>query len=155
MLFNKVKKLTIEQICNETNIKPNQIQSYYYYLVKNKLLLLNDNSLELNSNFSSNENKINLNFKNRKNDENEKKEEKELSHFVIEDRKYQLDASIIHELKFNKKLSFEELKKNLIKKLSGYFLPEIQLIKTRIENLIDRNLIARDENNPEIYVYIA
>jgi hypothetical protein len=155
MLFNKNKKLTIEQICNETNIKSNQIQSYYYYLVKNKLLLLNDNSLELNSNFSSNENKINLNFKNRKNDENEKKEEKELSHFVIEDRKYQLDASIIHELKFNKKLSFEELKKNLIKKLSGYFLPEIQLIKTRIENLIDRNLIARDENNPEIYVYIA
>ena len=58
-------------------------------------------------------------------------------------------------MKFNKKLSFEELRKNLIKNLSGYFLPEIQLIKTRIENLIDRNLIERAQNNPEVFVYIA
>ncbi len=155
MLFNKNKKISIETICNETKIKQNQIQSYYYYLVKNKLLFLNNNILELNTNFISNENKINLNYKNTKNDEKEKKEEKELSHFVIEDRKYQLDASIIHELKFNKKLPFEELKKNLIKNLSGYFVPEVQLIKARLENLLDRNLIKRDENNSEIYIYIA
>ena len=155
MLFNKNKKISIETICNETKIKQNQIQSYYYYLVKNKLLILNNNILELNTNFISNENKINLNYKNTKNDEKEKKEEKELSHFVIEDRKYQLDASIIHELKFNKKLPFEELKKNLIKNLSGYFVPEVQLIKARLENLLDRNLIKRDENNSEIYIYIA
>ena len=155
MLFNKNKKISIETICNETKIKQNQIQSYYYYLVKTKLLILNNNILELNTNFKSNENKINLNYKNTKNDEKEKKEEKELSHFVIEDRKYQIDASIIHELKFNKKLSFEELKKNIIKNLSGYFVPEIQLIKARLENLLDRNLIKRDENNSEIYIYIA
>jgi len=77
----------------------------------------------------------------------------EISHFVIEDRKYQLDSIIMKILKQNKKLEFELLKQLIFKGVQSYFVPDVNMIKNRIENLIDRVLIVEESKNPSIYCY--
>ena len=103
----------------------------------------------------SNEMKMNLNYKHKDKIQKENNNEsKEISHFLLEDRKYQIDASIIHNLKLYQKLDFNELKKYVTQSLSNYFAPEDNIIKARLDNLIDRNFIERDKDNNDIYIYI-
>ena len=52
-------------------------------------------------------------------------------------------------------LSFDELKNNVTVEVKNYFIPDVVLLKQRLENLIDRNFIERDVNNPDTYIYIA
>jgi cullin 1 len=168
MLFNKNKKLNLNTISNETKINISELESFYHELVKNNILIFNNNekTLEVNYKFNNsddninNKEKINLNFKyvnkkNKNNIENNNNNEKEIDHFMLEDRKYQIDAYIIHELKKNKIMTFESIKENLFKNLKNYFNPELKIIKERLENLINRNLIERDKNDNNIFSYLA
>ena len=58
---------------------------------------------------------------------------KEISHFVLEDRKYQIDAAIMHLLKNYKgeKMNFEKLKKLVGDFVKNFFVPEENIIKSR------------------------
>ena len=108
MLFNKNKKLNLNTISNETKINISELESFYHELVKNNILIFNNNekTLEVNYKFNNsddninNKEKINLNFKyvnkkNKNNNENnnnnekekEKKEEKELNKIKINEIK--------------------------------------------------------------------
>ena len=100
---------------------------------------------------------MNLNYKckDKTKAKEEDKKDKEVSHFILEDRKYQIDASIIHVLKKYRKLSFDDLKNKVTLEVKNYFIPEITLLKQRLDNLIDRNFIERDQNNLDTYIYIA
>ena len=75
----------------------------------------------------------------------------------MEDRKYQIDAAIMHLLKNikNEKINFSKLKELLIDYLKNFFSPEEKIIKSRINNLLERNLIAKSTVNNEIlYSYV-
>lgn len=157
MLFNSKKEYELKNIKELTDFSDDKLIEIYQPLIKNNVLLLKNNTLCLNINFTSKESKLNLNYKckDKTKAKEEDKKEKEVSHFILEDRKYQIDASLIHVLKKYKKLSFDELKNKVTLEVKNYFIPEVTLLKQRLENLIDRNFIERDEKNPEIYIYIA
>jgi len=110
-----------------------------------------DDIIMLNKDFAHNEFKLVLNIKNKNLNPNFKKEE--VSHFVLDDRKYLLDAVIMKILKFYKRLEFDKLKFEIINAVHNYFIPEISLIKTRLENLIERDFISRDNDNANIYIF--
>ncbi len=84
----------------------------------------------------------------------EEKKEAEVSHFVLEDRKHQLDAIIIKVLKRNKTVDFEKLKNIITEEIKKFFVPETKFIKTRLENLIDRNFVKRNDEDYNCYEYI-
>ena len=114
--------------------------------------------LLLNELFFSENEKINLNYRGliagkKKSEENTK----EISHFVLEDRKYQIDAAIMHLLKNYKgeNMNFEKLKKLVCDYIKNFFIPEENLIKSRINNLLERNLIVKTVVNKEtLYSYV-
>ena len=145
-------------LCEELNLSEEELETHYQYLVKLGLILKKDNNLIFNEAFISNEEKINLNFRGiiggkKKLDENTK----EISHFILEDRKYQVDAAIMRLLKENKneKLKFDKLRDLLVDYLKNFFVPEDKIINSRINNLLERNLIVKSMVNNEIlYSYV-
>lgn len=161
MFYNKKRSYDIKSLLEMINLSEEKLKEVYQPLVKSNLLIFDENekknTLSFNEKFDSEEARINLNYKckDKSKDKSENKKDKEVSHFLIEDRKYQIDASIIHVLKQTKKISFDELKMNVTQEVKGYFIPEISLIKSRLDNLMDRNFIKRDEKKPDLYIYIA
>jgi hypothetical protein len=145
-------------LCEELNLSEEELETHYQYLVKSGLLLKKDNNLIFNEAFISNEERINLNFRGivggkKKLNENTR----EISHFILEDRKYQVDAAIMRLLKQNKtqKLKFEKLKELLVDYLKNFFVPEDNMINARLNNLLERNLIIKTvANNENLYSYV-
>jgi cullin-4 len=166
-LFNKRKRYSVKDLCAlmgiavNDDIKFNVFISYLIPLLKFNVLVLSDNKpfdkitasdfINLNESFASDDYRINLNFKYET--VREEKKEKEISHFIIEDRKYQIDAIIVKLLKQQKKISYEPLKSQVIQAVRSYFIPDSAIIDTRLENLLNRNLIAKDAENINVYVY--
>lgn len=162
-LFNNKRRYQLPNLLNLLNIKENDKEKYNNLfthiipLIKIKLFSLQNDTLILNENFASKEPRLILNnFKGDKKDKSFKPEEKEISHFVLEDRKHHIDAAIMRTLKHsvNKKTHYDSLKSKVIEYVSNYFVPDVSTIKQRIDNLLDREFIARDSSDPNVFVYI-
>ena len=96
LLHFKKNNLTIstKALCEELSLSEEELETHYQYLIKIGLLLKKNNDLLLNDGFISDSEKINLNFRGilggkKKSDE----KSNEISHFILEDRKYQIDAA--------------------------------------------------------------
>ena len=133
LLHFKKNNLTIstKALCEELSLSEEELETHYQYLIKIGLLLKKNNDLLLNDGFISDSEKINLNFRGilggkKKSDE----KSNEISHFILEDRKYQIDAAIMHLLKNikNEKIGFEKLKELLVDYLKNFFVPEKNII---------------------------
>lgn len=66
---------------------------------------------------------------------------------IAEQRKYQIEAAIVRIMKSRKTLDHNNLVAQVIELLSSRFLPDISMVKQRIEGLIERDYLERDENN--------
>ena len=145
-------------LCEELNLSEEELETHYEYLVKKGLISKKNNNLLLNEGFVSEEEKINLNYRGILGGKKDKgNDSKEISHFILEDRKYQIDAAIMHLLKNikNEKIKFEKLKELLVDYLKNFFSPEENIIKSRINNLLERNLIVKTiVNNETLYSYV-
>lgn len=73
---------------------------------------------------------------------------------VDEDRKYELDAAIVRIMKSRKTLSHNELIVETVKQITR-FKPSPQFIKKRIDALLEREYLQRDENDRSTYHYLA
>ncbi|KAG8983717.1 hypothetical protein FRB90_005812, partial [Tulasnella sp. 427] len=71
------------------------------------------------------------------------------------DRQATIDAAIVRIMKGSKKLVDEELKIKTIEALRKHFVPTVQDIKKRIEHLLEREYMERDEKNHNLYHYVA
>ena len=150
--------ISTKTLCEELSLSEEELETHYQYLVKIGLLIKKNNDLLLNDGFISDSEKINLNFRGilggkKKSDE----KSNEISHFILEDRKYQIDAAIMHLLKNikNEKIGFEKLKELLVDYLKNFFVPEKNIIQSRIKNLLERNLIVKTiVNNETLYSYV-
>jgi hypothetical protein len=166
--FNVKRKYTIKDICSQMGIavsdpiKYNVFISYLIPLIKSHILILDsgnkpydriteDDCIYLNDNFENEQFRLNLNYKFEI--VKEERKEKEISHFIIEDRKYQIDAVIVRLLKHQKRLTYEILKSQVNHAVRGYFVPDSAIVDNRLENLINRNLIAKDSDNMNVYIY--
>jgi cullin 3 len=74
---------------------------------------------------------------------------------VEEDRKHLLEASLIRVMKGRKSLEHNNLVAEVMGLMSNRFVPSVDAIKARIENLIEREFIRRDEADPKVYHYVA
>ena len=122
------------------------------------LVIKKDDELILNEMFFDSNEKINLNYRGLTSGEKKFEENiKEISHFILEDRKYQIDAAIMHLLKNYKgeKMNFDKLKQMVFDFIKNFFVPEENIIKSRLNNLLERNLIVKTVvNNEPLYSYV-
>ncbi|CAL9074423.1 unnamed protein product [Musa textilis] len=82
-------------------------------------------------------------------------ENKKMIEHVNKDRRYAVDANIVRIMKSRKALGHQQLVLECIQQLSRMFKPDVNLIKQRIEDLIIREFLQRDEEDPNVYKYMA
>ncbi len=147
---NKLRKITLNEILNIFPIQSTQkiIDSIESLITINLLIKEGKDIFLLNNNFCSNQTKIIIktNFEiNSKNEENNNR-------IIQNQRKFIIDSKIMTIMKTNKKLSHNELINLILISLQNDFIPEILLIKNRIESLIEKGYISR---KTDYYEYIA
>ena len=146
LLFDNIQKLTLDEIVKETNIDKDKLKKIIISLTSNKykLFILENENLHLNLNFTNKLKRFKLPqptiiVKN-------KKEKIELDRSAI------IDSTIVRILKSRKIIKHNELISDVLSQTKT-FVPEISFIKNRIENLIEREYIERDDITT--YKYIA
>lgn len=73
---------------------------------------------------------------------------------VEEDRSFSIEAAIVRVMKTRKVLQHQQLVAEVVEHLT-LFKPNPKAIKQRIENLIEREFLERDPDNPSLYKYLA
>lgn len=74
---------------------------------------------------------------------------------VTQERIYLLDAAIVRTMKARQVLSHNRLVTEVVESLRRFFAPQMPLIKNRIEDLIKREFLSRDEKDRSVYRYMA
>ncbi|KAJ0405628.1 hypothetical protein P43SY_007729 [Pythium insidiosum] len=74
---------------------------------------------------------------------------------VAEDRKHLVEAAIVRIMKTRKQMQHNNLISEVTKQMSGRFTPAPQLIKLRIESLIEREYLQRSPMDRRVYNYLA
>lgn len=72
---------------------------------------------------------------------------------IQQQRAFSIDAMIVRILKARKRLAHQELVGEVIHQIQN-FAPESKLIRQRVEGLIEREYLMRDETNPKYYTYL-
>ena len=70
-------------------------------------------------------------------------------------RKVQVDACIVRVMKSRRTLSYNDLLDEVVRQLSRLFIPQPALVKGRIEDLIGRGYLKRNDDNRNLFDYIA
>ncbi|PWA91453.1 cullin [Artemisia annua] len=82
-------------------------------------------------------------------------ERKKVVEDVDKDRRYAIDASIVRIMKSRKVLNHQQLVSECVEQLGRMFKPDFKVIKKRIEDLITREYLERDKENPQQFRYLA
>jgi cullin-4 len=160
LLFNEQDELAYEEISESTKIEENDLKRTLQSLACGKvsILIKSSKGVEIHSNdiFTFNKEfkhklyRIRINQVQLKETQEENQETNEK---VFQDRQYQVDAAIVRIMKMRKNLQHNLLVSEVVSQLK--FPIKAADIKKRIESLIDRDYLARDEQNPNQYNYLA
>ena len=74
---------------------------------------------------------------------------------VDTDRRYAIDAAIVLTMQSRKVLHHQQLVLEVVQQLTKMFKPDFKIIKKRIEDLISRDYLERDKENPNVFKYVA
>ncbi|KAJ5662719.1 hypothetical protein N7462_011645 [Penicillium macrosclerotiorum] len=85
----------------------------------------------------------------------DKEQRKETEQKMNEERGGSIEAAIVRIMKQRKKLIHSQLMTEVITQLSVRFAPDVNMLKRRIESLIDREYLERVAEDPPTYGYIA
>ncbi|XP_056168666.1 cullin-1-like [Syzygium oleosum] len=80
-------------------------------------------------------------------------EKKRVIEDVDKDRRYAIDASTVRIMK--KVLGHQQLVMECVEQLRNMFEPDFRAIKKRIEDLITRDYLEWDKDNPNLFRYLA
>ena len=58
-------------------------------------------------------------------------------------------------MKAKKELSYEQLKNETIDAVKSHFVPEVSVIKQRVAGLVEQEYLRRDEDDMNLFVYVA
>jgi len=58
-------------------------------------------------------------------------------------------------MKAKKELSYEQLKNETIDAVKSHFVPEVSVIKQRVAGLVEQEYLKRDEDDMNLFVYVA
>lgn len=70
------------------------------------------------------------------------------------ERHFQIDAAIVRVMKARRRLNHQELGVEVYNQLK-LFRPDPKMVKSRIEDLILREYLERDEKDNRVYIYKA
>eukprot|EP00759_Apiculatamorpha_spiralis_P003821 PhF_6_TR11754/c0_g1_i1/m.19245/K03869/CUL3; cullin 3 len=158
MLFNEQDVYSLSELAAKSGMDVKQIKASLQPLVKNqpthsKLLTVDPTNSELisvNPHFKSKHIKIKItNVVIRESDEQHKITKDKLG----EDRKWVLDATIVRLMKSRRQMDHKDLVVETIYMLKSNFTPSVEDIKKRIESLIERAYMERDEDISSRYYY--
>lgn len=169
MLFNKQERYTYEEIASETAIPERDLKRALQSLAlgkatqrvlrrvglsgeKSKDIEPND-VFAVNDSFTSRLYRVKIQTVLVKGESEPERQETRSK--VDEDRKHEIDAAIVRVMKTQKALNHSLLISKVTSLLERRFMPNPAAIKIRIENLIERDYLSRDENDHRLYHYVA
>lgn len=85
----------------------------------------------------------------------QEEEFEELQSSILEGRKIEVNAAIVRIMKSRRTINHNDLISELVKQLHNRFQTLTILIKQRIEDLIEKEYLKRDDNDKSIYHYVA
>jgi len=153
MLFNHNQKLSLEQIAEALHIDPKELKKYMKSLAVQKEKILNKEPVgkdinsgdvfSVNFSYSPMKNRVSIPLVVMQTDE---KQVQEVHENVQQDRKLAIEACIVRVMKARNTLSHSQLVNEVIQALSVLFRPDARIIKKRIEDLIQREYLERDDS---------
>lgn len=165
MLFNTREQWTYEEISQETDI-PNKdliraLQSLALGKPTQRILVKepkgkeieNSHIFTINDQFTSKLYRVKIQTVAAKGES--EPERKETRTRVDEDRKHEIEAAVVRIMKARKKMQHTVLVQEIMEQLKSRFHPSPQVIKKRIESLIEREYLDRASEDRKVYVYVA
>ena len=108
--------------------------------------ILEGDSFKVNLDFNSSQTKFKiLNIASKEDKADTEKEREETIVEIENTRKYQIEATLVRIMKSRKTMTHNLLVTALIEQLSSRFTPNVVMVKERIEDLIERDYLVRDE----------
>lgn len=158
LLFNSSERLSYTEIMTQLNLMDDDVVRLLHSLSCAKYKILNKEPntknisstdiFEYNSKFTDKMRRIKIPLP-------PVDEKKKVIEDVDKDRRYAIDASIVRIMKSRKVLGHQQLVMECIEQLGRMFKPDLKAIKKRIEDLITRDYLERDKENPNVFRYLA
>jgi len=158
LLFNDDDKLTMEQIQERLHLPQDDTVRALHSLAcaKYKILLKepagktvsSGDVFEFNAKFTDRMRRIRVPVP-------PVDEKKKVVEDVDKDRRYAIDAAIVRTMKSRKQLPHQQLVLEVVQQMSRMFKPDFKVIKKRIEDLIAREYLERDAEQPNLFRYLA
>ncbi|KAM1207605.1 hypothetical protein COP2_008421 [Malus domestica] len=158
LLFNSADKLSYSEILTQLNLTHDDLVRLLHSLscAKYKILIKEPNSKTISTNDSFEFNyKFTDKMRRIKIPLPPVDERKKVIEDVDKDRRYAIDAAIVRIMKSRKVLGHQQLVMECVEQLGKMFKPDIKAIKKRIEDLITRDYLERDKENPNMFKYLA
>ncbi|CAH8649220.1 unnamed protein product [Heterobilharzia americana] len=164
MKFNRRSRYTFAELASETNIPERELKRSLMALAlgrcNQRILCKEPKTREIeptdvfyvNDSFVSKHIKVRVQSITVKESEPERQETRTK---VDENRRYVIEATIVRVMKARKTLSHGQLVVEVIEQLKSRFVPTPLMIKQRIESLIEREFLARMEDDRRVYRYLA
>jgi len=158
LLFNASERLSYSEIKSQLNLTDEDIVRLLHSLACAKYKILNKEPntktvaqtdyFEFNAKFTDKMRRIKIPLP-------PVDEKKKVIEDVDKDRRYAIDASIVRIMKSRKVLSHQQLVMECVEQLGRMFKPDFKAIKKRMEDLITREYLERDKDNPNMFRYLA
>lgn len=158
LLFNNAERLSYSEIKSQLNLSDEDIIRLLHSLacLKHKILIKEPNTksvtqsdyFHFNANFTDKSRKIKIPLP-------PVDEKKKIIEDVDKDRRHTIDACIVRIMKSRKVLAHSQLVTECVEQLGPMFKPDFKAIKKRMEDLISREYLERDKNNPNMFRYLA
>ncbi|XP_015891950.2 cullin-1 [Ziziphus jujuba] len=158
LLFNTADRLSYSELMTQLNVTHDDLVRLLHSLSCAKYKILNKepntktisptDTFEFNSKFTDRMRRIKIPLP-------PVDERKKVIEDVDKDRRYAIDAAIVRIMKSRKFLGHQQLVMECVEQLGRMFKPDIKAIKKRIEDLITRDYLERDKDNPNMFRYLA
>ncbi|XP_031097803.1 cullin-1 isoform X1 [Ipomoea triloba] len=158
LLFNASDRLSYQEIMTQLNLSDDDVVRLLHSLSCAKYKILNKEPstktisptdvFEFNSKFTDKMRRIKIPLP-------PVDEKKKVIEDVDKDRRYAIDASIVRIMKSRKVLGYQQLVMECVEQLGRMFKPDVKAIKKRIEDLITRDYLEREKDNPNMFKYLA
>jgi cullin 1 len=161
-LFNQTQEITLADIQKTLNLPLDDVKkNVLSFCAKKDLMILKKSGdktfqgtdlFSVNVEFESKSRRINVPNIVMKISE---KEVEEIDKTLQEDRKHSIEATVVRIMKARKQMGHQQLVLEVSKQLLQHWKPDPKEIKRRIEDLITREYLERDESVANAYKYLA